>query len=61
VVPEGQQRRDVVVGDEPDVAAVAAVAAVRTALGDVGLPAERHRARPTVAALDVEAALVDEC
>ena len=37
VVAEREQRRDVAVGLQPDVAAVAAVAAVGTALGDVGL------------------------
>ena len=60
VVAEGEQRRDVAVGDEPDVAAVAAVAAVGPALGDVGLAAERDGAGTAVAALDVEVALVDE-
>ena len=60
VVPEGEQRRHVAVGDEPDVAAVAAVAAVGPALGDVGLPAERHAAGAAVAAPDVHAHLVDE-
>jgi hypothetical protein len=49
-----------VVGDEPHVATVAAVAPVRSTAGDVRLAAERHRARAAVASLDVEAALVDE-
>ena len=60
VVAEGEQRGHVAVGDEPDVAAVAAVAAVGAALGDVGLAPERDAARAAVAALHVEAALVDE-
>ena len=51
---------DVAVGQQPDVAAVAAVAAVGAALGDVGLAPERDRARAAVAAPHVELRLVDE-
>ncbi len=60
VVAEGEQRRDVAVGDEHDVAAPAAVAAVGPALGDVRLAPERHRAGAAVAAADVHLDLVDE-
>ena len=60
MVAERQQRRHVVVGDEPDVAALAAVAPVRTAHHDRALPPERHAARAAVAATYVELALVDE-
>ena len=60
VVAEGQQRRHVVVGHQPHVAALAAVAAVRATEGDRTLPAERHAARAAVAAANVELALVDE-
>ena len=60
VVAERQQRGDVVVGDQPHVAALAAVAAVGPAEGDRALPPERHAARATVAAAHVELALVDE-
>ena len=60
VVAERQQRGHVVVGDEPDVAALAAVAAVRAAEGDRTLAPERHAARAAVAAAHVELALVDE-
>ena len=48
------------VGLQPDRSAVAAVTAVRTTLWNMGLTAERHRTRPTVAATDVEPAFVDE-
>ena len=48
------------VGDQPDVPAAAAVAPVGAAPGHVGLPAERHRAGPTVAGPDVDLGLVDE-
>src|SRR5690606_34753193 len=60
VVPERQQGRHVVVGDQPHVAAAAAVPAVGTTAGHVGLPTERHRAGAAVSALHMEAALVDE-
>jgi hypothetical protein len=60
VVAERQQRRHVVVGDEPDVAALAAVATVRTTERDGALTAEGHAACATVAAAHVELALVDE-
>ena len=60
MVAEGEQRGDVAVGHEPDVAALAAVAAVRPAHGDVGLPPERDAARAAVAAAHVQLRLVDE-
>ena len=60
VVAERQQRGHVVVGDEPDVAALAAVAAVRAAHRHRTLAPERHAARAAVAAAHVELALVDE-
>ena len=60
VVAEGQQRGDVVVGDQPHVAALAAVAAVRAAEGDRTLAAERHAAGAAVATAHVQLALVDE-
>ena len=56
VVAEGEQRGDVAVGDEPDVAALAAVAAVGPAPGHVRLAPERHAARAAVAASHVAAA-----
>ena len=60
VVAEREQRRDVAVGLQPDVAARAAVAAVGPALRDVGLAPERHAARAAVAAAEVDLDLVDE-
>ena len=45
VVPEADQRRDVAVGDEPHVAALAAVAAVRPAHRDGALTPERDAPR----------------
>ena len=60
VVPEREQRRDVAVGLQPDVAALAAVPTVGAALGHVRFAPHRDRARAAVAALDVELGLVDE-
>jgi hypothetical protein len=60
VVPEREQRGDVVVGDQPDVAPRAAVTPVGAAPGDVRLPAERHRPGAAVPGLGVEVALVDK-
>ena len=60
MVAERQERGDVVVGDEPHVAALAAIAAVRAPVHDRALPPEAHRARAAVAATHVELALVDE-
>ena len=54
VVAEREQRGDVVVGDQPHVAALAAVAAVRAALGDRALAPERDAAGAAVAAAHVE-------
>ncbi len=60
MVAERQQGRHVVVGDEPDVAALAAVAAVRAAHHDRALASERHAARAAITAAHVELAFVDE-
>ena len=60
MVLEGDQRRHVAVDDEPHAAAVAAVAAVGPAPGDVRLAPEADGARAAVTALDVKTALVDE-
>ena len=60
VVLEGQQRSDVVVRDQPHIAALAAVAAVGAAFGDVCFTAERNRARAAVTGLYMELALVNE-
>ncbi|GAC1316485.1 MAG: hypothetical protein NVSMB12_13310 [Acidimicrobiales bacterium] len=60
MVAEREQRRHVVVGEQPYVAAVAAVAAVRSPARDVGLSAHRHRTGATVTGADVDLGLVDE-
>jgi hypothetical protein len=60
MVTESQEGRHVVVGGQPHVAALAAVAAVGPAERHRTLPPERHAARPTVATTHVELALVDE-
>jgi hypothetical protein len=60
VIAEGEQRRDVPVGAQPHVAAVAAVATVGPAPGNVGLAAERNRAGAAVAPTNVGSSFVDE-
>ena len=51
---------DIAIGDKPDRPAVATIAAVRTALGDVRFTPERNTAGAAVATLDVDVALIDE-
>ena len=60
MIAKGQQRRDIAIGDKPDRPAVATITAVRTPLGDVRFTPERNTAGATVAALDVDVALIDE-
>ena len=48
------------VGLQPNRSTVAAVATVWTTFRDMGLTAERHRTRPTIAAADVKPAFIDE-
>ena len=60
VVPEAEQRRLVHRGDEPDVPAVTAVAAVGATAVHVGLPAPRDRPGSPVAGARVQLGLVDE-
>src|SRR5262249_24069746 len=54
------QRVDVAVGDRPDVAAAAAVAARRPALGDELLAPECGAAVPAVAGVHLDPRFVDE-
>ena len=60
MVAERQQGCHVVVGDEPDIAALAAVAPVRSAFHDRALTPEGHAARAPITAAYVELAFVDE-
>jgi len=60
VVAKGDERRNVVIGDEPHVAASAPVTAVRATVDDRAFPPERDTPRTAVAAARVELALVDE-
>ena len=54
------QRGHAGIGFKHHVAAMAAVAAVGTALGNMGLAAKRHAAGAAVAALDVDSDLINE-
>ena len=60
MIAEREQRRDVAVRAQPDVAAPAAVAAVGTALRHVRLAPERDAARAAVATLHVALRGIDE-
>ena len=60
MITEGEQRRDVAIGQEVHVATRAAVAAAGAALGRVRLAAERDRARAAIAATHIDLNLVDE-
>ena len=60
MVAEGEQRGHVPVGDEPDIASLAAVTAVRAAMHDQALAAEADAASAAVTAADVQPGLVDE-
>ena len=60
VVAECQQRGHVAVGDEPDVAALATVAAVGTTEGHRAFAAERHTASSAVASAYVQLRFVDK-
>jgi hypothetical protein len=57
---EVEQGEELRVGDEDDVAAVAAVAARGTTVGHVGLATERRATVPAVPGLDVDLGFVDE-
>src|SRR5262249_37470228 len=60
MVPEREQRRDIAVGAQDGVPALAAVAAVGPAAGDVGLATERHGASASVTTPQVDLRFVDE-
>jgi hypothetical protein len=60
MVTESQKRCDISIGDEPDVAATTAIAAIGAALGDMGLAPERDAACTSIATTDVDLTLVDK-
>ena len=60
MVLEGEERRDVVVGNEPDVAAVATIAAVGSTHDYWAFTPETDAARAAIASLHVQLAFVDE-
>src|SRR5262249_19960277 len=60
MVLEREERGDVPIGDQPDVTAAAAIAAIGPALGHVRFTPERDRTRAAIAALHMQATLVDE-
>ena len=60
LVAEVHQRGHIVVDDEDDIAAVAAVAAVGTARGDILFAVERHRAVTALTRAAEDACLIDK-
>ena len=60
LVAEVHQRRHIVVDHKDDVAAVAAVAAIGTARGDILFAVERHRAVAALAGAAEDACLIDK-
>ena len=60
MIPESEQRRDVAIGYQPDIATLATVAAIGPAHCDRTLASERDAAGATVAGAHVQLALVDE-
>ncbi len=60
VILESEEGGLVVVGLEPDAAAVSAVSPVRTALGNVGFAAKTDASGPAVASFGVQLGAIDE-
>jgi hypothetical protein len=60
MVAKAQERRLIVIGDNPDVATLAAIPTVRTALGDVRFPSKTDAAGPAVACFGVQLGRIDE-
>ena len=60
VVAKAQEGRLIVVGDNPDVAALTAVAPVGTALGDVRFTSKTDAAGPAIAGFGVQLGRIDE-
>jgi hypothetical protein len=58
MVAECQKRCDISIGDEPDVAATTAIAAIGAALGDMGLATERDAACTAVTTTHIDLTLV---
>jgi len=60
VVTKRQERGDIVVGDEPDIATITAVTAVRPPVDHRPFTAERHTASTAISTAEVQLAFVDE-
>ncbi len=60
MVTKPKERRHVVVRQQPDIAAIAAVTAIGAAFGHVRFTAKRHRARATVPGLGMNLRFIDE-
>lgn len=60
VVTKRQERGDIVVGDEPDIATISAVTAIRPPVYHRSFTAERHTASTAISTAEVQLAFVDE-
>ena len=60
LIAEIHQGIDVVVGEQPDAAAIATIATIGSAEGDVFFAAKAHAAAAAIAGLDPNQCLVDE-
>jgi hypothetical protein len=60
MVFEGKERRDVPIGDKPDIAASTTIATIGTTFGHVRLTTESNAACAAVSTFDIQLALIDE-
>ena len=60
VIAKGQQRSHIAISHQPDVSALATVAAIGPTAGDVRFTSEGHTAGAAVASANIELDLVDE-
>jgi hypothetical protein len=60
MILESQQRGDIAVGHQPNIASRPAISPVGAALGHMSLATKRHRACPAVTSLYVKLSLIDE-
>ena len=60
VILKAQQRRLIVISHKPDIAALAAVATIGPAFGDVGFAAKTDASGPAITGFGVQLSAVDE-
>ena len=60
MIAVGQQRRDIMIGDKPNVPTFATIATIGTALGHHGFAAERHTAGSAITTTEIDRTFVDK-